>query len=180
MGENNINSSKLKGNKDNIIAMLLSTKRDGMENVVKYLDDSGFFIVPSSINRHHNWQGGLAEHSLGVYQIAQKEAGDLPKESVIIAGLLHDVCKAEKLYYDKDGILHHRQTHIYGHGYRSVKILQQCGLELMEDERLAIRWHMGGHHARENERDDVMKARQSKLWQVIHKADQLDASKGWR
>lgn len=176
----NIDNPKLRDNRDTIVSLLLETNRDGMECVIRYLDDSGFFIVPSSIDRHHNWQGGLAEHSLGVYRLAQKEAGDLPQDSVVIAGLLHDVCKAAKLYYDEDGVLHHRHTHIHGHGYRSIKILEQCGLKLTEDERSAIRWHMGGHHANTDERDEVMKARQSRLWQVIHRADHLDASKGWR
>lgn len=176
----NIENPRLRENRDTIVSLLHGTNRDGMESVIRYLDDSGFFIVPSSINRHHNWQGGLAEHSIGVYLIAQKEARDLPQDSVAIAGLLHDVCKSAKLYYDEDGVLHRRYTHIHGHGYRSIKILEQCGLKLTEDERLAIRWHMGGHHASTYERGEVMKVRQSRLWQVIHRADHLDASKGWR
>lgn len=163
-------------NKETIISLLRSTKREGMENVIEYLNSSGFFNVPSSIHRHHNWRGGLAQHCLGVYMIALKHLNGLQKESVIIAGLLHDICKASKLYYDENGNLHHHHTHIHGHGYRSVKLLELCGLLLTEDERRAIRWHMGGHHASADQLNSVSEARKSLLWQVIHKADKMDAA----
>ena len=101
---------------------------------------------------------------------------ELPHESLVIAGILHDICKASKLFYDADGNIHRRHTHIKGHGRRSIKLLEQCGLALTEDEKLAIRWHMGGHHASNEEREEVEQARQNTLWKVIHKADKLDAS----
>ena len=144
--------------------------------VLKYLDESGFYEAPSSIFRHHNWRGGLAEHCLGVYRIATQMNCGLPCDSIIIARLLHDICKASKLFYNENGLIKHRYTHIRGHGYRSIKILERCGLLMKEDERLAIRWHMGGHHAKLEEQDEVSCARGEKLWKVIHKADKLDAS----
>lgn len=100
----------------------------------------------------------------------------LPHDSLVIAGILHDICKVSKLYYDTDGSIHRRHTHIKGHGSRSIKLLEQCGLLLNEDERHAIRWHMGGHHASDEEREEVIRARGNPLWKAIHKADQLDAS----
>ena len=169
-------SSIISANKDVIISLLLETKREGIENVIHYLEESGFYDAPSSICRHHNWRGGLAEHCLGVYKIASELNNELPHESLVIAGILHDICKASKLYYDSDGIIHRRHTHIKGHGRRSIKLLEKCGLSLTEDERLAIRWHMGGHHTSNEERAEVERARQNPLWKAIHKADQLDAS----
>lgn len=163
-------------NKEEIISLLRSTNRSGIENVMQYLEDSGFFIAPSSVYRHHNWRGGLAEHSLGVYRIASSNAGALPVDSVIIAGLLHDICKASKLYYDESGEIQRHHCHIKGHGYRSVKLLEKCGLQLSEDERLAIRWHMGGQHANESEEEEVKTARKNPLWMLIHQADHIDAS----
>lgn len=160
--------------------LLCGTHRNGIESVLKYLEESGFYEAPSSINRHHNRKGCLAEHCLGVYKIASELNNELPHESLVIAGILHDICKASKLYYDTDGIIRHRHTHIKGHGRRSIKLLEQCGLLLTEDERLAIRWHMGGHHASGEEREEVNRVRENPLWKAIHKADQLDASgKDW-
>lgn len=163
-------------NRDAIISLLRKTQRDGIEDVIRYLDVSGFYEAPSSVCRHHNWKGGLAEHCLGVYRIASELNDGLPHDSVVIAGILHDICKASKLYYDADGNIQRRHTHIKGHGHRSIKLLEKCGLLLTEDEKLAIRWHMGGHHASLEERDEVSIARQNSLWRLIHKADRLDAS----
>lgn len=166
----------LLSNRDLIISLLRETNREGMENVMHYLDKSGFFEAPSSVCRHHNWKGGLAEHCLGVYRIASELNDGLPHDSIVIAGILHDICKASKLYYDADGNIQRRHTHIKGHGRRSIKLLEKLGLLLTEDERLAIRWHMGGYHASLEERDEVAIARQNSLWKLIHKADRLDAS----
>ncbi|GFI39402.1 hypothetical protein IMSAGC016_01178 [Muribaculaceae bacterium] len=44
----------------------------------------------------------------------------------------------------------------------------------LDDERRAIRWHMGGYYAREDEITDLEMAKKSKLWEIIHKADMLD------
>ncbi len=159
-------------NKEEIISLLQSTERKGIENVIRYLDESGFYEAPSSILRHHNWKGGLAEHCLQVYKIAARHNEGLPPNSIIIAGILHDICKASKLYYDVEGIIHRRHTHIKGHGRRSIKLLELC----TEDERLAIRWHMGGHHASRENLDEVALARRNLLWKIIHEADKLDAS----
>lgn len=50
-------------NRREILRLLISTQRDGIESVIDYLYSSGFFIVPSSLNRHHCWKGGLAQHN---------------------------------------------------------------------------------------------------------------------
>lgn len=176
MSKTMMTDKEIERNRRTIISLLRSTERENMENVISYLNQSGFFIVPSSINRHHNWKGGLAQHSLGVYTTAKKRGSGLPTDSLIIVGLLHDICKAGKLYFDENGNLHHRHTHIHGHGYRSVKLLQSLGLIMTDDERRAIRWHMGGHHAKPEEMEDLLITRKSLLWQVIHQADHWDAA----
>ena len=171
---------EIERNKSEISSLLLEINRNCMRNIIRYLEESGFYEAPCSTCRHHNWRGGLAEHCLGVYRIASEMNNKLPHDSLVIAGILHDICKASKLYFDADGVIRHRHTHIKGHGRRSIKLLEKCGLSLTEDERLAIRWHMGGHHASDEEREEVYRARQNLLWKAIHKADQLDASGKYR
>lgn len=168
-------------NKDEIISLLRSTKREGVDSVIDYLIKSNFFYIHSSIHRHHNWRGGLAEHSLGVYNIAKNDADGLPRDSVIIAALLHDICKARMLKLDFNGNPVRRKIHIFGHGRRSVKIIEDvCHFILTDDERRAIRWHMGGKHAHSYDLHDVKIARNSKLWKIVNAADRQDAAKGWR
>lgn len=76
-----LTQQEIDNNKDTIISLLRSTKREGMENVIEYLNNSGFFIVPSSIHRHHNWRGGLAQHCLGVCMIALDLINELKKRA---------------------------------------------------------------------------------------------------
>ena len=173
-----ISEAIIERNRKEIIKLLRSTGREGIERVIKYLDDSGFFYVPSSVNRHHNWKGGLAQHSLGVYRQAMRINTNLPHESVIISALLHDLCKAHVLYYDANGRIRRHHTHIKGHGSRSVRLLQILNFHLTEDEYIAIRWHMLSRHSEQGDTDGAIKARTLPLWIAVHTADKKDARKG--
>ena len=41
-----------------------NVKRDGLEDLITYLENSDFFTAPSSTRFHGNYEGGLCEHSL--------------------------------------------------------------------------------------------------------------------
>ena len=146
--------------------MLLSTNREGMENVIERLEEQGFFKAPASTKFHLNYEGGLLEHSMNVCDMAlelrevmiRKKEGLrdlLPKESVIIAALFHDVCKADiykpavkrqknerGVWCDVPGYDVDYSNFPLGHGEKSVIWLLQNGLKLTADEIMAIRWHM--------------------------------------
>jgi hypothetical protein len=142
---------------------LLSTKREGMENVIRHLERLGFFTAPASTKFHLNVKGGLMQHSWNVYnaammlreqmiQMKPELAEKLPEESVVIAALLHDVCKSN-IY--KDAVLNRKNAQgiwekvpgyevdytslPLGHGEKSVIMLLALGLKLTRDEMLAIR-----------------------------------------
>lgn len=172
-----LNNEAIERNKQEIISLLKGINRKGIDRVLQYLEGVGFYTAPSSIDRHHNWRGGLAQHSLGTCLKALEQAGGLDRESVVIAALLHDICKASRLYYGGDGRVHHRSTRIKGHGYRSVALLKREGLELSREEWAAIRWHMGLKNASSEE---AARVRRSKLCRLVHSSDKADASKGWR
>ncbi len=140
-----ISEQQIEQNKRTIIALLQGTNRQGIDAVIDYLQQSGFFTIPSSIARHHNWHGGLAQHALGVYEAARMQYPQLDGDSLVIACLLHDLCKARALYYDRHGrVRKNHHLHIHGHGYRSVKLLTHViKFPITDEERLAIRWHMG-------------------------------------
>ena len=100
---------------------LLSTKREGMETVIKHLDRLGFFVAPASTKFHLNVKGGLMQHSWNVCNTAlmlreQMIAMNpdleckLPEESVVLASLLHDVCKSN-IY--KDTLLNRKNDQGY-------------------------------------------------------------------
>lgn len=91
--------------KEEIIQLLKSTDREGIEHFLDCMDIDGFFKAPCSGGNHLCKEGGLAEHSLNVCKIAIKLAETLDYknvESVIISSLLHDYGKVGdygKQYY---------------------------------------------------------------------------------
>ena len=166
--------------RDEIIGLLRSTGREGVEDVIEYLDSRGFYYRASSPTGHHNFPGGLAEHSLGTYKRAQAKAGDLPADSVIITALLHDICKADRFWFKGRTILKHTERTAIdrAHSSRSIAILKDCGLRLTESERLAIRWHMKDEFYRPRDprkAADHAKAANDPLWRVVFYADKADA-----
>ena len=153
-------------NKDNFISLLKSTNRQGVDGCIEELENLGFFEAPASTAFHLNTDGGLVEHSLNVCKVALKLResmmeldatleNKLPEDSVIIAALLHDMCKSD--IYKKttkwqknskgqwegyDGYDVDYSNLPLGHGEKSVIMALQSGLKLTKDEILAIRWHM--------------------------------------
>ena len=71
--------------------------REGLEELLDWLLKADFFTAPASTRYHGAYAGGLCEHSLDVYDYAQKLAflspTTLSEESLAIAALFHDVCK---------------------------------------------------------------------------------------
>ena len=154
--------------KQEFIELLRSTGREGIDDLIDYLDEgrNHFFTAPASVNHHLNFDGGLLEHSLNVCHAALKlrelaiaERPELEKQlkrdSVIIASLLHDICKADiyrptrKKKKDETGIWVEVDSYDIdysnfpmGHGEKSAMMALWAGLEITQEELLAIRWHM--------------------------------------
>ena len=153
-------------NKKEIEELLRSTKREGMEDVIKYMENNGFFTAPASAGHHLNTEGGLAQHSLntckaaltiweGMQKVEKTLNTEVSRESVIISSLLHDLCKIDiykKTTKKRQTITGWESSEGYkasykefpmGHGEKSLVLLLCEGLEMSDDEMLAIRWHMG-------------------------------------
>ena len=168
--------------RERIISLLKSTKREGIDNVIDFLERNNFFKMPSSLHRHHNWEEGLSEHCLGVYDRLTKTGENLPADSIILTSLLHDVCKAGKIYKDESGEWKEKKDEeldIPGHGFRSVKLLENLGLSMTPEEKSAIRWHMGGWKIGERPKEEIrdfFANKKSDLWRLLHNADRYDAS----
>lgn len=146
--------------------LLGENPRKGMKETLTSLRELGFFNAPASSAFHLNEPGGLATHSINVYEMALTIKADLvarrpeladrlPDESIAIAALLHDVCKAEvykegqKWRKDEQGRWESYRGYTVdysdfpmGHGEKSVIRLLKAGLDLTDDEMMAIRWHM--------------------------------------
>lgn len=154
-------------NKEEFVNLLKSTQRDGVDGMIEDLEKLGFFIAPASAGHHLNVAGGLTVHSLNVCKaaLAVWEAmkplepslnADVSRESIIIASLLHDVCKADAYipsvrkrrtrigtWEDCEGYKMTFKNFPLGHGEKSLAVTLLSGIELTDAEMLAIRWHMG-------------------------------------
>lgn len=152
--------------KEKILGLLDATDRQGIDEVMEWLKGSGFFEAPASTKFHGNYEGGLAEHSLNVYTAAMRLRStalslnpsleeQLPEDSVTIASLLHDVCKADIYrettlrsknrfgsWEEHPGYTVDYSNFPLGHGEKSVIILLRQGLDMTDAEIAAIRWHM--------------------------------------
>lgn len=143
--------------KTKIINLLRSTNREGIENVITLLENSDFFSVPC--HSHHRYTGGMADHALETYNLASKAARNIPKDSLIICSLLHDLCD----------IRGHRKYS--GHGQRSADLASKhCGLKLSKDEWNAIRYHM---------RNSSKRPDHTPLGSAVFFADKASAVKGF-
>ncbi len=152
--------------KEKILDLLDKTDRQGIDEVMQWLCTSGFFEAPASTNFHGNYEGGLAEHSFNVYTAAMRLRAtalslnpsleeQLPEDSVTLATLLHDVCKADVYksvvksrknsfgtWEKYDGYEVDYSNFPLGHGEKSVIVLLRLGLDMTDAEIAAIRWHM--------------------------------------
>lgn len=86
--------------KEMFLELLGSVKREGITDLINFLESSDFFTAPASTKYHNCFEQGLVCHSLNVYfnllDLAQKyeQRGiKLDPESIIICGLLHDMSK---------------------------------------------------------------------------------------
>lgn len=139
--------------------------RDGSEKLLEFLSskNSDFFDAPASARFHGNYDGGLVEHSLNVYDClkdylsrerVQSTYGlKYNEESIAIVALLHDLCKIncykkgfrnvkENGQWVQVPTYEYNDTLPYGHGEKSVYMISGY-MRLTREEAFAIRYHMG-------------------------------------
>ena len=153
----------IEATKNEIVSLLKKVNREGIDKLIEFLHKTDFFTAPASTRFHSNCEGGLAEHSLNVYrELKDLTNGEWPEETIIIVGLLHDICKVnnykvemrnkknpdtgvwfQEPYYTTEDLMP------LGHGEKSVMIIQEF-IKLTKEELYSIRWHMGGYEPKEN------------------------------
>lgn len=141
-------------------------KREGADRLLQHLQSpqSDFFTAPASTRFHGSYEGGLAEHSINVYEclcdyLARERVMELygieaSEETIAIVALLHDVCKMNfykpgfRNVKDENGVWQKVPTYEiddklpYGHGEKSVYMISGF-MRLTREEAFAIRYHMG-------------------------------------
>lgn len=137
-----------------------SITRPGADKLLAWLEQTDFFEAPASTRFHSSFPGGLCHHTVGVFQRltmlleSVPDAPDCNLETVAIAALLHDVCKAnfyavemrnrknDRGQWEKYPFYIVDEKFPYGHGEKSVFLIERF-MHLTNEEAVAIRYHMG-------------------------------------
>ncbi len=161
-----LTAQQINDNKQRFLDLFAThVKREGADKLLDYLvNKSDFFTAPASTKFHGSFDGGLALHSLNVYDCL-KNYLDRPRvkeeyklnysdESIVICALLHDICKADvyvrgtRNVKNEQGVWEAVPTYYfedklpYGHGEKSVYMITGF-MRLTREEAFAIRYHMG-------------------------------------
>lgn len=171
--------------KNKIEKMLLSTGRKGIEDLLRWMDENGFYNAPCSSRFHLAKPGGLAEHSWNVLRIATNISESLSDQnnywqthelyrSIIICSLLHDLGKAGQFCKPNYAVNEDLPFPAYKsnkdllyipHEVRSVAIASKF-IELTEDEQFAILYHNGLYGELQS-----VKGNETPLYMILHFAD---------
>lgn len=164
--------------------------RDGVDELLAFLERTDFYTAPSSTKFHNAFKHGLLYHSLNVYHVLvdlvkRYASGEYSDETVAIVGLLHDLCKVNFYKLEPrnrkiDGEWRSVLEYVVddklplGHGEKSVIMIQRF-FELNGFEALAINWHMGSFDARASNYVGTSQLAQAlgscKLVTLLHTAD---------
>lgn len=147
-------------NKERFLSICNSINRDGILDLLEWLESSDFYTCPASSKYHGSYQGGLLEHSLNVYYELKRVLSIYPEikateENIAISALFHDLCKVNFYVTEKRNRKNElgqweaydcytiKEKFCYGgHGSKSVFLIQNY-IKLEPLEAVAINCHMG-------------------------------------
>ncbi|MFC1754496.1 hypothetical protein ACFL96_14065 [Thermoproteota archaeon] len=139
--------------KDVVKELLLSVKREGMKEFVTTLEKhTDYFTAPASTKYHLNCEGGLLQHHFNVFSALadcnERLKLGIPKDTIIITGLLHDACKVFRYIRDGDEWVFNPEHKDKGHSLLSIERIKKF-IPLTPEEEQMIKFHMGLFGAKE-------------------------------
>lgn len=152
--------------------LLRSTNREGIDDLIAFIQKSDFYTAPASTRYHSCHEGGLLEHSLNVYDRLKAKLNDevwksnldIEEDTIIIVSLLHDLCKTyfyttefrnKKIYsengtkkdgngrYDWETVPSYTIDDKFPMGHGEKSMFMiERFVRLSKAEAMAVRWHM--------------------------------------
>jgi len=189
-----VNEAEISKAMEQVYTLIEQLPEPRKSQIKSFMDVMGarYATAPASgsIHKHDAEPGGLLTHSLDVYKnlkLMNDALGkDLPIDSMIICGLFHDLGKigtlggqdmyvlvTEQWRREKGYRYEHNKDIKDGlsHAQRAVRLLSHYGVELTDDEYVAMLYH-DGLYMKENE---LFKRVQTKLALLLHWADYYTA-----
>lgn len=185
MGHKEVNNMDLKT--EFIKTVQTNIQREGINDLMEWLEDTDFYTAPASTRFHGAEEGGLLLHSMNVYCQLKRLCGfyglEVSEESIAIVALFHDLCKVgcykTEMRWKKDENDKWVQYPTYkfeedfaygGHGSKSVFLVMSF-MKLFPDEAAAINCHMGQWDATQYSNPSEAYSRNHLAW-LLHVADE--------
>lgn len=174
--------------REEVRKLLLAVKREGIEDLVAYLDEIGFYTAPASTQFHGAEEGALAKHSINVMDCARslaiawlgKKWYQTHQDSITICALLHDLGKAgqfgKPLYIENvlksgkasDSKPFKKNDELKTLDHEIVSVIEVTKfIDLTEEEQRAIAWHNGLYGIFKYD----IQGKEDELYMIIHFAD---------
>lgn len=151
------------------------------ELVDRLFNDTDFFTAPASTRWHAAYSGGLFDHCFGVtymlLELTDRGVCNPWKREIspFVVGLLHDATKLGAYIPGLMTPYEHNPDHRLlspVHGQDSVlKVVNELGFELTDEEAACIRWHTGAYEGKDSWTgyDSAIRRYPNVLW--THTAD---------
>ena len=139
--------------KDMIIKRLERMHRKGITEFINYLEHSTFFQDAASTKYHGAYLGGLADHSINLYEFFRKMlhyfklTEEVDDDSALIISIAHDLCKVG-LYLGGAKPFRKNNNMSKEHAVASLNIVEKY-IKLTDLERQCILYHMGMYATKE-------------------------------
>lgn len=170
--------------------LVSSVKREGINDLIEWIERTDFFEAPASTRYHGAVDGGLLNHSVSVCKTAINinEALNLqqPVESIVIVSLFHDLCKIgcykrdTKNEKDQNGVWHKVPCFKFdedfsfgGHGSKSMYLAHNF-IKLEPSEAAAINSHMGQYESTQYSNISSVYSGNTLAW-LLHVADEASS-----
>lgn len=136
-----------------------------------------FKNAPASMYKHHNWVGGLMEHTLNVLSIASdvmKIHSDLDRDFVIAGALIHDIGKVEEFKVTSN-IKVGEEGMLLGHITIGLEMISRIipAIKIDPVKALKLKHILLSHHGELEYGSPKKPAFPEAL--LVHMADELDA-----
>ena len=192
-----LTSVQIENNWDRFKNLLFTVDRPGVLELVKYLEnDTDMKTAPASTRYHGNYDGGLCEHCLNVYDnlvaITRALNEDFDASTLIIVALLHDLAKIN--FYEKYEknvkvgnewvkqsafkVIDKKNRFIYSSHEQTSLFIASMYIDLSIEEQVSILSHHGGVGDKSLHIDTVSEMfSEYRLPKYLHSADLIDAYK---
>lgn len=148
---------------------------------LRILDDAvtgeAFRTAPAARNLHHNWAGGLLEHTCGVFNLCAQFATSYPeldRQTLLAGALLHDIGKTRELSIGPNTI-YTSEGELLGHIMLGLQLIEPFLAKSGLEPHLAghLRHLILSHHGQLDYGSPVVPKTAEAI--ALHYADNLDA-----